>query len=527
MESKQIGLIGTGVWGRNLMRNFYELGVLKCACDIREELRSEVSKIAPGVNFITDPNKVIHDPDCQAVVIATSALEHGKLTREALLQGKDVFVEKPLAIKLEEGKELVKLARDTNRVLMVGHILNYHPAVQKLKELVNNGDLGKIRYIYSNRLNIGRIRTEENILWSFAPHDISIVLSLLNEMPQSISCQGESYISESVYDVTMTQMIFPSGVQGHIFVSWLHPFKEQRLVIVGSEKMAVLDDTIAEKLKVYPHEVKWRGRIPTAVRAEAEIVSFESKEPLRAECEHFIACIQQRTTPMTDGIEALRVLQVLDACQRSLHHQGSTVTIAGDNDPQTKFSAHPTAIIDEPCQIGKGTRIWHFAHVMQGAKIGENCSLGQNVYVGSKAVIGNNVKIQNNVSVYDRVILDDNVFCGPSMVFTNVINPRSEIKRKDEYMPTRVSRGATLGANCTIVCGNNIGEYAFVAAGSVVTKNVPAFACVAGVPAIRIGWVCRCGIKLTFSKDTAVCKTCNRKYRMTNNKTVRLLENEA
>jgi UDP-2-acetamido-3-amino-2,3-dideoxy-glucuronate N-acetyltransferase len=181
------------------------------------------------------------------------------------------------------------------------------------------------------------------------------------------------------------------------------------------------------------------------------------------------------------------------------------------------FFIHPSAIVDEPCEIGSGTKIWHWVHVMAGAVIGKNCVLGQNVFVGGRAVLGNNVRVQNNVSIYDSVILDDDVFCGPSMVFTNVINPRSHVNRKDEYMETRVGRGASIGANATIVCGNSIGAYAFIGAGSVVTKPVPAFALVVGVPARQLGWVSKSGHRLSFdADDTALCPETGERYVMSN-----------
>jgi UDP-2-acetamido-3-amino-2,3-dideoxy-glucuronate N-acetyltransferase len=192
-------------------------------------------------------------------------------------------------------------------------------------------------------------------------------------------------------------------------------------------------------------------------------------------------------------------------------------------DEKKPFWAHPTAIVDEPSNIGAATKIWHFSHVMPYAKIGERCSLGQNVYVGSKVEIGNNVKIQNNVSIYDEVYLEDDVFCGPSMVFTNVINPRSFIVRKNEYLKTVVKRGASIGANATVVCGNTIGEYAFIAAGAVVTKDVPAYALIAGVPGRRIGWVSKAGHRLTFNATRkAVCPETGETY-VLENETVSLL----
>jgi UDP-2-acetamido-3-amino-2,3-dideoxy-glucuronate N-acetyltransferase len=178
-----------------------------------------------------------------------------------------------------------------------------------------------------------------------------------------------------------------------------------------------------------------------------------------------------------------------------------------------KYFVHPTAVVDEPMEIGEGTKIWHFTHIMSGAKIGENCIIGQNVFIGSGVVLGNHIKIQNNVSIYDSVVLEDDVFCGPSMVFTNVFNPRSFISRKKEFRKTLVKKGATVGANATIVCGNTIGQYAFIGAGSVVTKDVPDYALVYGNPGKVKGWVCQCAVEITFRSGKAVCQACGRRYK--------------
>ena len=194
------------------------------------------------------------------------------MAKEALECDKDVYAEKPLALRESEGAQLVELADRRKRILMVGHILQYHPAVRKLKQLITPGTLGRIEYLYSNRLNIGKIRTEENILWSFAPHDISVTLGLLDELPTEVHCSGGTYLSQNVADVTLSALSFPSGVRAHIFVSWLHPFKEQRLVVVGSEKMAVFNDMDPNKLQLYSHKLEWKSRTPVAVKGDAEIV---------------------------------------------------------------------------------------------------------------------------------------------------------------------------------------------------------------------------------------------------------------
>ena len=245
-------------------------------CDAQGTAEALCREQYPGVKFCRDFAKILSDASIDAVALATPAVTHFEMAKSALLAGKDVLVEKPLAIDVRHGEELVALAAANGRILMVGHILRYHPAILRLQKLIQDGVLGKINYLYSNRLNIGKIRTEENILWSFAPHDISVMLSLLNEMPDRVTCQGGAYLSSDVTDVTLSHFDFPSGVQAHIFVSWLHPVKEQRLVVVGSEKMAVFDDTAEHKLVLYPHKVEWKNRIPTAVKAEGEIVVLET-----------------------------------------------------------------------------------------------------------------------------------------------------------------------------------------------------------------------------------------------------------
>jgi UDP-2-acetamido-3-amino-2,3-dideoxy-glucuronate N-acetyltransferase len=398
---------------------------------------------------------------------------------------------------------------------MVGHVLEYHPGVQRLHQLVSEGALGRIQYIYSHRLNLGRIRTEENVLWSFAPHDVALLLRLLGTMPEEVICHGKAYLNSEIADVTLTILHFPNQVQAHIFVSWLHPFKEHRFVVVGDKQMAVFDDTKpwSEKLILYPHRIDWiKGQIPVAHTAEAVSVSLEEKEPLRVECEHFLECILTRKRPLTDGESALKVIKILDAAHKSLKQGGRVISLREEKQ-EPRYFVHPTATIDPGAEIGEGTKIWHYSHIMNGAKIGKNCVLGQNVFIGRNVKIGDNVKIQNNVSVYEGVELEDYVFCGPSMVFTNVINPRSEIERKNEFRRTLVRRGATLGANCTIICGVTIGKYAFVGAGAVVTKDVPDYALVVGVPARLVGWICECGYKLSFERFQAICSYCGKKYR--------------
>ena len=512
----KIGLIGAGYWGKNLVRVFNEIKALEICCDVSEENLNKVTSLYGGLKTTNDFDDILNDANIDGVVISTPAVTHYDLAKKALMSGKHVFVEKPLSLKISEAEELVNLSNEKKKILMVGHILQYHPAVIKLKELLDNGELGKIQYIYSNRLNIGKIRNEENILWSFAPHDISVILMLLNEIPEKIFATGGSYLQRNITDVTVTTMDFKDGVKAHIFVSWLHPFKEQKLIVVGDKKMAVFDDMSKEKLFLYPHTINWKDRIPVATKSAAEIVKFDdTQEPLKAECLHFLECIEKNQKPKTDGTEGLNVLRVLNSCQESLNRNGAVVILCGK---ETKtYSAHPSAFIDDDVKIGKGTTIWHVSHILKGSRIGENCRIGQNVIIGPNAIVGNGCKIQNNVSVYEGVTLEDDVFCGPSMVFTNILNPRSAIPRMSELKKTVVKKGVTIGANATIVCGHNIGKHAFIGAGAVVTKDVSDYALMVGNPAKQTGWMCECGIKLKFNKNKTFCAACKKKYTLKDN----------
>lgn len=505
-DDVRVAVVGCGYWGRNLVRNFSELGVLQALVD---PLNAEIAGLAAkyGGRAMTFPD-ALNDPSIHAFVIATPAAQHFPLATQALAAGKHVFVEKPLALDTRDAEQLIEQADRADRRLMVGHLLQYHSAFIKLKELVREGELGRLQHVYSNRLNFGKIRREEDVLWSFAPHDISMILSLVEQAPVSVHAVGSYYLHERIADVTMTHLEFPGGERAHVFVSWLHPFKEQKLVVVGSTAMAVFDDSEpwARKLMVYRHRLDWRDGLPTPQKADGMAVELVETEALRTECQHFLKCIATGTTPRTDGREGLRVLSVLDRASRSLSESAgrataSHVVVA----PAARFPGarlHDTVFVDDNVEIGANTSIWHFSHILSGVRIGTGCVLGQNVAIGPDVVIGNRCKIQNNVSVYKGVTLEDGVFCGPSCVFTNVNNPRAEIERKSEFRETLIKKGATIGANATIVCGHTVGAYSFIAAGAVVTKDVPDFALMAGNPARRIGWMGRAGVRLS---DELVC----------------------
>lgn len=544
-DQVRVAVVGCGYWGRNLVRSFAELGALAAVVDTDPD-NAEALAAKHSVQART-LEEVLADESIHAMVVAAPAVEHGTLGLRCLDAGKHLFVEKPLALDVPAAQALVAKAAEVDRQLMVGHLLRYHPAFLAVSDMVQNGSLGDLRYLYSNRLNLGKIRREENILWSFAPHDLSMLLALVGEEPSEVSAVGSTFLSKDVPDVTTTHLEFPGGQRAHVFVSWLHPFKEQRLVVVGSEAMVVFDDLQPwdSKLTLFEHRVDWDGSNPVPVKADATPIPLEQAEPLRLECEHFLDCIATGATPRTDGHEGVRVLTVLAAAQASLA-AGSAMVDAeshgpdgiddasalarqddlggpADSDTPTGMGQHPdsqvheSAYIDDGVAIGKGTKVWHFSHVLSGTTIGADCTLGQNVVVGPDVTVGDRCRIQNNVSVYAGVTLEDGVFCGPSCVFTNVYNPRAEVSRKDEFMITLVRRGATIGANATIVCGNEIGEYAFVGAGAVVTGPVPAHALVVGTPARQIGWMSHVGERLG---DDLVCPRSGQHYEVIDGKLV-------
>lgn len=516
-QKKFIGVIGLGYWGKNIFRNLYEMGLVHTACDINPKVILKFRKEFPGILYTSDIKKILADSNIKAVSVATPAATHYEIAKKIILSGKDVFVEKPLALNSRQGQELLSLAEKKKKILMVGHILSYHPAVIKLKSLITSGKLGKIQYIYSNRLNIGKFRTEENILWSFAPHDISMILMLLNEEPIKVSAFGQDSFGRGVYDTTVTELDFASGIKGHIFVSWLHPYKDQKLVIVGSKAMVLFDDISEEKLFFYPHRIEWKNwDIPVACKADHEVIPVGRDEPLRLELIHFVNCIRQRRKPMTDAREGLKVLKILESAESSL------AGLNMNNCHMAKHKdvyIHESSFVDEAVKIGEGSKIWHFSHILKNSKIGKNCIIGQNVSIGPDVVIGNGCKIQNNVSIYKGVTLEDEVFCGPSCVFTNVYNPRAFLERKDKFQHTLVKRGTAIGANATIVCGVAIGSYAFIGAGAVVKKDVPDYAVVVGVPARQIGWACKCGTTLKKNKSGGlICMDCGGKYALSGKK---------
>jgi UDP-2-acetamido-3-amino-2,3-dideoxy-glucuronate N-acetyltransferase len=324
----RVCVAGCGHWGKNLARNFSTLGTLGAICESDVARLQSFQQQYPSAHAYAKFEEVLRDPAIDAVVLATPAEHHCRMAIAALRAGKDVFAEKPLALTWREGADMVETARQHGRLLMVGHLLRYHPAILKVQELVAQPAFGRIEYIYSNRLSMGKIRQEENALWSFAPHDISVILALMGRLPLQVCATGGAYLQPNIADVTVSNLLFDHGARSHIFVSWLHPYKEQRLVVIGSNQMAVFEDTRPDnKLILYDKKIEWKDRVIEGAKSQGIPVTFDAEEPLRRECQHFIDCVATRRAPNTPGEEGIEVLKVLQACQRSLEMNGEPVQV--------------------------------------------------------------------------------------------------------------------------------------------------------------------------------------------------------
>ena len=325
----QIALIGCGYWGKNLCRNFHALGALAAVVDATEKGQAIARSFAPNAIISDNFDAILLNNQIQGVALATPAETHAELALQAMRAGKDVFVEKPMALSISDAVAMQSVSNETGRILMVGHLLEYHPVVLKLRELIDSGELGKINYIYSNRLNFGKVRTEENALWSFAPHDVAVILRLLGQSPVEVSASGGAFLNNGIADVTVSNLRFSHNSRAHIFVSWLHPCKEQRLVVVGDKKMAVFNDVapLGEKLQLYSQNVEFDGVLPLLKKEDVEYIKHANTEPLREECAHFLECMKSRNKPLTDTQSGIEVLKVLHACQESIEQNGMPINL--------------------------------------------------------------------------------------------------------------------------------------------------------------------------------------------------------
>ncbi|MBT5856607.1 Gfo/Idh/MocA family oxidoreductase [bacterium] len=507
----KVCVIGAGRWGKNHIRTLSQLGVLGAIVDSRQDVLDKFREEYSGIQTYTNLD-ASGAMDYDAYTVVVPAEHHHSVAKRLIEAGKHVLVEKPITLNSADAQDLITLAKKHNVQLMVGHLLLFHPAFLKMKELIEGDKIGKLQYIYSNRLNLGTVRTEENSLWSFAPHDISLFQYLIGGYPTKVHSSGGAFLQPHIHDTTMTMIHYPDNVIGHIFVSWLHPFKEHRFVVIGSKGMLSYEDSSPSKeLVFYEKGIDWVNGEPVKRDGPTEVITYDNMQPLSEELSHFVEA-SKGNEPNTkiSGEMGMDVLQILETAQEQLETETGKKSEAEleSNEPKPYF-AHETAVVDTPVTIGVGTKIWHYSHVLSDAQIGEGCILGQNVSVGKGVKIGNKVKIQNNVSVYEGVELEDYVFCGPSMVFTNINNPRSKYPQADQkyYIKTLVREGASIGANATIVCGVTIGRFAFIGAGTVVTKDVPDFAMIVGNPGRVVGWMSEAGQKLVFDEATQItCK---------------------
>ena len=321
-----IAIIGAGKWGINHVKTAFKIldrdysgKYTLTACDTDKSSEEKVKKISPQINFTLNFGDIIDNKDINLVIVATPAETHYEITKELINAGKNVLTEKPLTLTSKETEDLIVRAEHKQIKLMTGHVLLFHPAIVKIKELVENGSIGKLLYIYSNRLNLGMIRKQENILFSFAPHDISIIQYILNSFPDYVYASGPDILQKGIEDSTITILKYPDGIHCHIFVSWLHPFKEQRFVVIGEKGMLVFEDSLKdEKLKFYKKGFsKVKGELEK-FDSHYEVISFDDTQPLENEQLHFIESVQKNKRPITDGYHALEVLQILEKAQISL-----------------------------------------------------------------------------------------------------------------------------------------------------------------------------------------------------------------
>jgi predicted dehydrogenase len=330
----RVGVVGLGYWGPNLARNFDALpgSELRWCCDARPELRERIARSHPSARFAESLEELLVDPELDAVAIATPVPMHAEQAERVLRAGKHCFVEKPLAQSVADAERVLAVAQETPRTLMVGHLLEYHPGVRKLKEIVDSGELGAIHYVYSNRLNLGKLRADENALWSLGAHDVSVLLHLAGEEPEEYAAHGEGYMRPGVEDVVFAFLRFPSGLSAHLHLSWLDPHKERRFTVVGSKRMATFDDMATEaKLTVYDkgfdEKAETWGEYITR-SGDTWSPRVPNDEPLRLECEHFVDCVREGTPPLSDGASGVRVVRVLEQLQRELERSRRRARVA-------------------------------------------------------------------------------------------------------------------------------------------------------------------------------------------------------
>jgi predicted dehydrogenase/acetyltransferase-like isoleucine patch superfamily enzyme len=515
VDKLNIGVVGGGYWGPNLIRNFSQIPEcnIKICCDLDEQRLQRIRTLFPGIQTTRRLEHVLEDAALDGVAIATPVRTHAEIARQCLEGGKHVLVEKPLAASSLDCLALAQLAEKYRKVLMVGHTFEFAAAVNMAREIIASGELGEIHYISCVRVNLGLFQPDINVIWDLAPHDISILLYILQELPTSVSGQGKAHFRKDIEDVAVTTLNFPSGTIAFIHNSWLDPDKIRRITVVGSKKMLVYDDVSQnEKLKIYDKGVEAPPYYSTYAEFHfsyryGDIYSprVPDYEPLRRECEHFLECIRSRRTPQCDGYSGLRIVTILEAANRSLRQGGSQQTIPRDiffprtqdneHHPRTGPELHPgknpvhSSKIAADVKLGKKVRLHDFVN-LYGCEIGDYTKIGAFVEIQKGAIIGKCCKISSHTFICTGVTVEDEVFIGHNVTFINDVYPRAankdgRLRTEADWtcVPTRVKRGASIGSSATVLCGVAIGENAVVGAGSVVTKDVPANTVVAGNPA--------------------------------------------
>ncbi|MCB9534823.1 MAG: Gfo/Idh/MocA family oxidoreductase [Myxococcales bacterium] len=514
----RVGVVGLGRFGAAIAERLAREGALAAVCDLDPARRARFGDV-PAFADLLD---LLAADAVQAVVLATPAATHAAMARAVLDADRDLWVEPPLALDAADAEALARRAAARRRVLMVDG--GEGPALAALLRARDEGTLGALHLVEARRADFGPFHPDEPVHTALLP-DLYALVRLMGEPPTRLRAVGASVVQAEAPDHVTVHLHFGGGARAVLTASRVAPTPERRLTALGADGMAVLE---GDALTLFHHRVTWQDGLPRAEAGEAQPVA--TVDGLAAAVERFLAAVDAGETALPDAQEAATTLRLFAAIGRSLDADRGVSTqapaepaepaeppaAAPPAEPDAVF-VHPTAVVDGPVELGPGTRVWHFSKLLGPLRIGARCSLGQNVVVERHVTIGDNVKIQNNVSVYSGVVLEDDVFCGPSMVFTNVGTPRSHYPRKGEYAITRVERGASIGANATVVCGHTLGRYCFVGAGAVVTKDVPPYALVFGNPARVRGWTCYCGLRLDLGVDAegeeqATCGGCDRRY---------------
>jgi UDP-2-acetamido-3-amino-2,3-dideoxy-glucuronate N-acetyltransferase len=519
---RTVGLIGGGYWGKNLIKTFNEIESLHTVCEINEELQKFYKTHYPYVKITGNYDDMLNNSEITSICCSLPAPMHYEFSLRALNAGKHVFIEKPITLNTDHAQHLITVANAKNLHIMVGHLLHYHDSVKLIKQYISDGHLGDIRHIISNRQSHGILRSFENVLWSFAPHDISVALSLVGLQHEKLditdmTCSGSKSLGTDVHDVVNSSMMV-NGVYVNINVNWLSPYKEQKMTIVGTEGMIVFDD-VAKTLVLYdkPTALDTSGTVIANKNGKSKIITPESQySPLYNECSHFVNLCKGNVENVTNGNEGLRTLFVLRNFDEILNSKNNissdlnSVLSVIDEDANvpmhtenpSDFMHHITSEVDEGALIGTNSKIWHWTHITKSAKIGENCNVGQCCYIAGE--LGNGCKIGNGVNVWLGVKCANNVFVAPSVVFTNDINPRCAHSKGGEYVETIVEEHATIGANSTIRCGIIIGKQSLIGCGAVVTKDVPPYHIVVGNPATSIGTIDEFGNRTLFKNEVSL-----------------------